>query len=754
MVGADSRHRGRQNSQPLGRTEFPVPKPNLFASEAILPFPTSSSIPVGDVQRTVNLNAVFQSHGLSQASQNNGMFSASHATQHTREYINQSSDTGNPNSVYALLSKDALQDLLRSIEDMNRPKLPGQPQAPLPPEQLRENLLPVLLKSAQRRLDFNDNILTKVEVGLREALTDQFCDTLTRNLLTIKQEIQATGGSKTTATVFNRPLSLATVTGPDELNPNTSVSTISHMTPPTVVFRIMNRLILIIHVLRHLIIVTIGAPLTILNHVRRIPRPPVGVVIHSRPLILSPPAHVDRSRSPRARKPSFHNRRSPEHAIQRNTPVHMRSIDRTRPLHSPHRRDSTSDRQGLIIRNSPEPLSTVDNLSRRHPSSPSPRKRSRSSDSASYIHRLLPSSPTRIHESPIPLTVQGMATVKREPDVEDFTVNLHPSTNPSPVVIPSPDASGSPRPGSVSPSDLPPASLSQVPMESTHPPPARASPGPQSPTGRNFTIQLPGHPPDLPEECRNQHPLSVERGAKTRSSPVSSPPVLPEVLHIQPPPQQQSSTLSSLSILSQPCQPPSSPPMAAQRFNVPGLWFAKHGKDQADILDYEFEVNPEIMHKWLSGSSTPEATLERLSLQLLCIPVELLQSTLQISSVHELMDLGALTGSLTSMKTVWPEQGSLLVQMNPTKDNKRSWFPDDMGPTSPSLDITGSVHEGKNVLRLIQLEDMTNRIFMLRALLLPPTSQQDTETYWDIADLNLADHLATHNLSPAIVEVI
>lgn len=49
---------------------------------------------------------------------------------------------------------------------------------------------------------------------------------------------------------------------------------------------------------------------------------------------------------------------------------------------------------------------------------------------------------------------------------------------------------------------------------------------------------------------------------------------------------------------------------------------------------------------------------------------------------------------------------------------------------------------------------MTNKIFMLQALLLPPTSQQDPPTYWDIADTNLADHLATGKLSPAIVEVI
>ncbi|KAG5722842.1 hypothetical protein E4T56_gene7795, partial [Termitomyces sp. T112] len=160
--------------------------------------------------------------------------------------------------------------------------------------------------------------------------------------------------------------------------------------------------------------------------------------------------------------------------------------------------------------------------------------------------------------------------------------------------------------------------------------------------------------------------------------------------------------------------------------------------------------------KWhLPGSSSaPEATSERLSLRLLCIPIELFQNINQIGSVPQSMDCGALTSTMASVKTVWPEQGSLLVQMNPTKPHKQAWFPEHMSPTSPGLDITDAVREGKNVLRLIQLEDMADKIFMLQASLLTPTSQQSPSTYWNVEDLNLADHLAIYNLSPATVEVI
>ncbi|KAG6886700.1 hypothetical protein C0992_002754 [Termitomyces sp. T32_za158] len=593
MVGADLRHWSSQNSQPRCAAEIPVPKPNFFASEATLPSATYNYTPVGvDVQHAVN--AAFQSYGLS----NNDMFPASHATQQAREYINQSSDTANPNAVHTLLSKDALQDLLRSIEAMNLPHL--SPQAPsVPSEQLRKTLVPMLLKNVQRRPDFNHNLLAEVEVGLRDALTDQFCDSLFRKLVTTRinnREVRATRGSKD-----------------DENHPG---------------------------------------PLMPGKYMQGLP-------------------HIN----------------APEHSDKRDD----------------------------------------------------------------FVSTSVPNN-----ERATPLAVQGpMVTVKREPDIEDFTIALHPPplTRPSPAVVPLPCAPSSP--SSVFPMSTPSTPLTQVPVAPTHLPPTRVSPGPRSLIDINPTVQVLGHPPDIPEEDRNTSPSFVELGVAIPPSAVSSSSVLPPAsvaLPVKLSPQQQQPVNSSMFISS---KPPSSPSMMTQPLHVPGLWFAKHGQDQADILDCEFEVNSEIVQKWhLPGSSTPEATSERLSLQLLCIPVELLQKTCQIDSIHELVDLGALTGSMSSMKTVWPEQGSLLVQMNPTKPHKRSWFPEDMGPTSPSLDITDSVHEGKNVLRLIQLEDMTNKIFVLQALLLPPTSQQDTPTYWDIADSNLADHLATGDLSPEIVESI
>ncbi|KAG6865784.1 hypothetical protein C0991_011776 [Blastosporella zonata] len=90
--------------------------------------------------------------------------------------------------------------------------------------------------------------------------------------------------------------------------------------------------------------------------------------------------------------------------------------------------------------------------------------------------------------------------------------------------------------------------------------------------------------------------------------------------------------------------------------------------------------------------------------------------------------------------------------MNPSRSDSRSWLPEDMGPTSPGLDITDFVREGTNVLRLIQLADMTDKIFLLQAVLLP--RQQNLPTYWDVAAHDLSDPLSAWDSSPATVEVM
>ncbi|KAG6862458.1 hypothetical protein C0995_000004 [Termitomyces sp. Mi166 len=963
MAVADLQQSGLHDSQPFGG-EDPIPNTNVHLSLAPDPseahFATCSSAASNGVDARDAENAVFRNGGPS----NNRVFSDTHATEQTSKYNSQSSDTISLNAINALLSKGALEDLLRSIKAMNLPQLPLagsiQPQvSSMPPEQLRNTLLPVILKNAQRRSDFNDKLVTKVEVGLREALTDQFCDSLSQKLKTINREIQATRGSKedahATATVSITSPRLKLATGapqddqsstpgsardlprapramrlgnsatltsqgsmessafllrrsgsrdtlpfdfgrlghwPSDQEPPGSVSSARESlerasrwdrstqkhesngipipldssfftTPADSTTRIKrespgpskDEKFLTSRLRRsrspHRRSLSASSRHSrstrrrfsrheISNHhLSRSPRPRSRDRRRSRShsrshKTRSPPlkrrrysfsrshsprqsgSHRSRSRPrenssrkqhlpPAHRKASFHDRksffrhRSPEPPVEpRRTPVHMRGIDRTRPSPPPYRRDFISDRPGLSVRHvsrSPEPLSAASSWSRRH-ASPSRAKLSRSPDSASYRGRQLPSSSPRTR-SPSPVRVnfrhrfscppdenhpgliglrtsmraapQDMAIVKREPDVEDFTAALYRSPSPAapPAIVPSPSMPGSPQSNPVPPTNIPSASPPPVPVVLTpppFPPPEHVFPVLQSGTDSNRPVQESDIPPPVlssqEEEARNQPPLSEATGTEIPPSSGSSlAPALytPSEVLPHPSPQQSLSILPSSPTLSQPSKPPVDSSMAMQPcFSVPGFWFAKHGHDQADIVDCEFEVNSEIAQKWLSGSSTntPEAPSERLSLRLLCIPVELLQNIYQVGSVPELVDSGALTSSVASVETVWPEQGSLLVQMNPSKPHKRSWLPEHMGPTSPGLDITDSVREGKNILRLIQLEDMTNRVFMLQALLLPPAPKQNSTIYWTAADFNFADHFVTCDVLPATIEII
>ncbi|KAG5340864.1 hypothetical protein C0989_000218 [Termitomyces sp. Mn162] len=911
---------------------------------------------------------------------------AIHATEQAEKYLNPD-PTANFDTIDTLLSKGALEDLLPSIKAMNLPQLSGstQPQAStIPPERLRKTLLPVILKNAQRRPDFNDKLVTKVEIGLREALTDQFCESLSQKLTTIGREIQATRGSEedvhATAIASSTDLSLklATVAPEDDQNLSTATPTTScSVLGPPRAPRAMrsqdsarltsqgsmessaslprsesedtlphdsgrlghwpsgqelpartaalareylqrgsrwdrplqqhesNRIPIPLDssffttTSTNAIRIKRESPdpskneSSVMSHFRRSRSPqPRSLSIssrhsrndtthrrfsyyeisnrqlspsprprshrrrsrshsrsrkarspprkrprrsfsrsHSRPpgshhsrsrardnlrKQQLPPAHRGRSRSPHSRKASFHDhessfRRGSPDPGPRRTPIHMRSIDRTR-LSPSHRRGLILDRPGLPIHRisrSPEPLSTVSNVSRRHPSPPL-YKRSRSPISTNLQRHPLPSSPSRTHSlSPTrisfrhrlsrppdennpglqgmrmsmrdaphtipkrdgrvptpmlnhdrtkPPPTQDIIVVKREPDVEDSTVTLQPS--PSSVLTPAVAPSSPVSSTQLDPIPSPPPPVSVVPMQSPLLP-AHVPPTPLSPTESHIADQEPAHRSDMPsrleEESRNEHSFSVETGADILSSSVPCPSpalaVSPKILPTHLSPQISSSVAPS----PKPSQPSANSSLATQAcLPVPGLWFAKNGHNQADIVDCEFAVNSETSRKWhLPGSSSaPEATSERLSLRLLCMPIELFQNINQIGSVPQSMDCGALTTLMASVRTVWPEQGSLLVQMNPTKPHKQAWFPEHMSPTSPGLDITDAVREGKNVLRLIQLEDMADKIFVLQASLFTPTSQQSPSTYWNVEDLNLADHLAIYNLSPATVEVI
>ncbi|KAF5372756.1 hypothetical protein D9615_010108 [Tricholomella constricta] len=175
--------------------------------------------------------------------------------------------------------------------------------------------------------------------------------------------------------------------------------------------------------------------------------------------------------------------------------------------------------------------------------------------------------------------------------------------------------------------------------------------------------------------------------------------------------------------------------------SVPGVWLVRTGHDGAHVLDSDFEVDAETAKKWnLSGFSLSRDTSAiKLSLQLLCLPRDLVPNVYETSLA--LVTAEDTATALSKIKTEWPPQGSLIVQMNPAERHGRTWLPTHMGPVSPPLDLTDSLCEGPNVVRLIQLDDMADKIFVLHAATTPPKKQASgggLQKCWDIAPFDLS----------------
>ncbi|KAG5647332.1 hypothetical protein DXG03_000400 [Asterophora parasitica] len=168
----------------------------------------------------------------------------------------------------------------------------------------------------------------------------------------------------------------------------------------------------------------------------------------------------------------------------------------------------------------------------------------------------------------------------------------------------------------------------------------------------------------------------------------------------------------------------------------PCQWFAKPGHGYSHVADCEFELDAETAEKWnLSGYFlTRDASAISLSLQLLCLQKTVYDAMSLASAITE-----DTTKGLSGVPTEWPTQGSLIVQMNPGTRHGRTWFPTNMGPTSPPLDLTGSLVQGSNLVRFIQLGDMADKMFVLCATPAPPkkTPRNGAMQLWNLAPFDL-----------------
>lgn len=138
--------------------------------------------------------------------------------------------------------------------------------------------------------------------------------------------------------------------------------------------------------------------------------------------------------------------------------------------------------------------------------------------------------------------------------------------------------------------------------------------------------------------------------------------------------------------------------------SMPGTWFGRQGLTRPGILNVDFAVGNGIIPA-ASSSSPPNAPF---TVQLSCF---------RRDPRHELQEGDSLDTTLDKIKNVgedWPTKGTLVVQLNIESPNGRSWLPYEL--EKGALNVTPSITQGNNTLRLIHLNDLSDFTFVLYAL--------------------------------------
>ncbi|KAK0236084.1 hypothetical protein EDD85DRAFT_839241 [Armillaria nabsnona] len=107
-------------------------------------------------------------------------------------------------------------------------------------------------------------------------------------------------------------------------------------------------------------------------------------------------------------------------------------------------------------------------------------------------------------------------------------------------------------------------------------------------------------------------------------------------------------------------------------------------------------------------------TRDELFLHLLCLPTALAISTLDSLSPGTSQEPKVVADALWKMQTEWPEQGSLIIEINPGKPVGKVFFPGEHpNNIHDPLEVTHTIQEGVNTIRFVQLTGMYKSFFLL-----------------------------------------
>lgn len=210
-------------------------------------------------------------------------------------------------------------------------------------------------------------------------------------------------------------------------------------------------------------------------------------------------------------------------------------------------------------------------------------------------------------------------------------------------------------------------------------------------------------------------------------------------------------------------------PLSWKPFNdIPGIWFLKEGSSEPDVFECTITVTREIALKWglplLEGTedSITESqgshpmfkrkSLPQVSWKLKCVSTEHWDAV-QHTLVNP-VSAKELVHELSRFESRWPAGGKLIIEVNPGHGIGKTFYAKHLvnaftisfspehgsmvlkDSVIPFLELKNHIHEGSNLVRFIQLEDMSKHAFILYATPTPKPLAEDSVSPRDGLEVN------------------
>ncbi|KAI0636024.1 hypothetical protein C8Q77DRAFT_1052468 [Trametes polyzona] len=145
---------------------------------------------------------------------------------------------------------------------------------------------------------------------------------------------------------------------------------------------------------------------------------------------------------------------------------------------------------------------------------------------------------------------------------------------------------------------------------------------------------------------------------------------------------------------------------------VPAIWWAFEGKHHPSMQKIQFFVDDataDAAERWASRKESFSFEGKHVRVTVLCLP------TATVSEVYQNLPPDAsradIVSALWNIKSEWPPLGTLIVQ-TPYERPIHMWVPPQH---AGALDITHAIVRGENKFKLIQLADMSGKLFVFHA---------------------------------------